>query len=672
MLLSLAVLLVTAACVLPTGARAAKVDSLIHSAQRASLVTAPSKEDVCHNFTVGDRNKGEFYSPRYPNDYPNNTECVAVLQAPFGSYIQVEFRDQFSLEESDTCEYDGLEIRNGRFGYSDLIDVICGHSFPSEVKSTDNFMWLRFKSDESIEYSGFRAVYHFIPLPTTRPEPPSCYFERTGASGLILSSEIYESVFQYYHSFKTPIECIWNITVQPGWHMYVNFEQYELTHPNDCDVNYIDIYESILSEEKRKARFCGTATEPQKSEGNVINIRFHVKEGVIDTSPAKRKFKFKILFTAFRTSDREKCNPRTEFDCDDGTCIDASLKCNSEDNCKYRYDEDPNTTCLQGGQGVLILTSEHMIIILVVFAALVVGMCTSIFVSCWGKIQERRQRELEYKLRRSRETSVEAGLDRALTVQGLDKNVMSLVSGSDRTMAGEYASHQPLLSSGGRSHTPVLPLPAHSVLPPAQLRRSHPKLASAGSSGEPVLIREEDEEDEDVDEEEEDMRETCYVCGESDLLQQPQQHHHHQQQQQSVVAGAQPPPPPPPHQSPHPSASSASAQHLHHDRRVLQQQHRQHHEVDEEDDDQYSTDTPPQIISVNCPLYHQHQQQQQQHMQQPQPLQPPPHHKSHVSIHTSSQQNIYQRDRSDSDDLIPPPPPPPALSHLRGRVNVLR
>lgn len=36
-------------------------------------------EDVCYNFTVGDRSKGEFYSPRYPNEYPNNTECIAVL-----------------------------------------------------------------------------------------------------------------------------------------------------------------------------------------------------------------------------------------------------------------------------------------------------------------------------------------------------------------------------------------------------------------------------------------------------------------------------------------------------------------------------------------------------------------------------------------------------------------
>lgn len=76
-----------------------------------------------------------------------------------------------------------------------------------------------------------------------------------------------------------------------------------------------------------------------------------------------------------------------------------------------------------GGKGVLILTSDHMIIILIVFFALVIGMCASIIVSCWGKIQERRQRELEYKIRRSREVSVEQGLDRTLTVTSLDRNM---------------------------------------------------------------------------------------------------------------------------------------------------------------------------------------------------------------------------------------------------------
>lgn len=48
-----------------------------------------------------------------------------------------------------------------------------------------------------------------------------------------------------------------------------------------------------------------------------------------------------------------------------------------------------------------------MIVILVVFFALVIGMCASIIVSCWGKIRERRQRELDYKFRNSSHPSLD-------------------------------------------------------------------------------------------------------------------------------------------------------------------------------------------------------------------------------------------------------------------------
>lgn len=63
-----------------------------------------------------------------------------------------------------------------------------------------------------------------------------------------------------------------------------------------------------------------------------------------------------------------------------------------------------------------------MVVILIVFCALVFGMCASITISCWSKIEERRQRKREYKLRRSRETSMEVGLDRTMTITSLDRS----------------------------------------------------------------------------------------------------------------------------------------------------------------------------------------------------------------------------------------------------------
>ena len=195
----------------------------------------------------------------------------------------------------------------------------------------------------------------------------------------------------------------------------------------------------------------------------------------------------------------------------------------------------------------MILTSDHMIIILIVFFALVIGMCASIIVSCWGKIQERRQREIEYKLRRSHETSVEQGLDRTMTVTSLDKS-----------MGVEFA---PMPSGHRRT-------PQQKMLESVVMRDS--------------LQGEDDDND-------------CYV----------------------------------------PDVE-------------LDDFRKGGHMVIEDDSYSPPSPPPPQMISINCPLYHQHQQQ-------------------HHQMQLQRQDSL----RSGSESPIPPPPPPPALSHLRGRVQVI-
>lgn len=211
----------------------------------------------------------------------------------------------------------------------------------------------------------------------------------------------------------------------------------------------------------------------------------------------------------------------------------------------------------------MILTSDHMVIILIVFFLLVIGMCASIIVSCWGKIQERRQRELEYKLRRSHETSVEQGLDRTMTVTSLDKGMGGASS--------EYSGHRNMVKGTMIGNDNVV------------LRDS--------------LQGEEDD---------------CYVPDmELDDLRKGFDGIDDDMMDESYSPGS-------------PGQNQG----------------------------------PPQVISINCPLYHQHQQQQmQQH--------------SHHHSHSHPQLQRHDSIRSGSESPIPPPPPPPALSHLRGRVQVI-
>ena len=80
--------------------------------------------------------------------------------------IKLDFRDEFNIEESVDCKHDYLEVRDGQHGYSNLLGKFCGRKFPEEITSKSRFLWLRFNSDESIEYNGFKAVWTTVPRPT--------------------------------------------------------------------------------------------------------------------------------------------------------------------------------------------------------------------------------------------------------------------------------------------------------------------------------------------------------------------------------------------------------------------------------------------------------------------------------------------------------------------------
>lgn len=59
------------------------------------------------------------------------------------------------------------QIRDGKYGFSKELGKFCGTAFPPIIYSSDRHLWLRFVSDENIEYDGFQAVFDFIQQPTT-------------------------------------------------------------------------------------------------------------------------------------------------------------------------------------------------------------------------------------------------------------------------------------------------------------------------------------------------------------------------------------------------------------------------------------------------------------------------------------------------------------------------
>lgn len=97
---------------------------------------------------------------------------ISIAAAEPGFLLQLDFRDTFHIEPSEGCRFDYLEVRDGAHGYSTLRGQFCGQTFPPMLTSSDRYFWLRFHSDENIEYSGFKAVYRTVPRPDNG-RPPS-------------------------------------------------------------------------------------------------------------------------------------------------------------------------------------------------------------------------------------------------------------------------------------------------------------------------------------------------------------------------------------------------------------------------------------------------------------------------------------------------------------------
>ncbi|XP_072172598.1 enteropeptidase-like [Diadema setosum] len=93
-------------------------------------------------------------SPNYPGSYGNNIEVEYSITAPDGYYIRARFLD-FRTED----DFDILTIRSGESEFTPdgaELAQLSGSDLPADVTSPGNTMWMRFTSDQSTTFGGYR------------------------------------------------------------------------------------------------------------------------------------------------------------------------------------------------------------------------------------------------------------------------------------------------------------------------------------------------------------------------------------------------------------------------------------------------------------------------------------------------------------------------------------
>jgi len=133
--------------------------------QQRKGFSASFKKEAIGPFPCGDvlAESGKIQSFNYPNDYPNNEDCIWKITVPSGSNVMLEFETPFDIERCRSrsdCSYDYLEIRDGGAATSPFLgEKLCGTTVPNTIKSTGNTMFVKFHSDGSQPRIGFSASF---------------------------------------------------------------------------------------------------------------------------------------------------------------------------------------------------------------------------------------------------------------------------------------------------------------------------------------------------------------------------------------------------------------------------------------------------------------------------------------------------------------------------------
>ncbi|XP_054258423.1 tolloid-like protein 2 [Macrosteles quadrilineatus] len=241
-------------------------------------------EDACGG--VIDASNGTITSPSFPELYPTNKICVWEIIAPPQYRITLNFT-HFDLEGnnvSQECEYDSVEVHSKMS--ADVLrrhGVFCGSRLPPLVTSEGNSLRIEFSSDNSVQKSGFAAVF-FTDMDECATDNGGCQhecrntigsyscwchngftlhenghdckeggckYELTAPVGTV-SSPNYPD---YYPSRK---DCVWHFTTTPGHRIKLLFTEFEMEPHQECAYDHIVLYDGDSTDSHILGRFCGS------------------------------------------------------------------------------------------------------------------------------------------------------------------------------------------------------------------------------------------------------------------------------------------------------------------------------------------------------------------------------------------------------------------------------
>jgi len=245
-----------------------------------------SDEKRCENACGGliEAVNGTITSPSFPDLYPANKNCIWEVLAPPQWKITVNFT-HFDIEgNNQDCEYDSLSL-SSKMGSGEVRKhgLFCGSRLPPVITSEGNSLRLEFNSDNSVQKSGFAAIF-FTDKDECAVENGGCQhicrntigsYYCSCQQGYVLhendhdckeggckhevtspSGELSSPHYPDYYPAKK--DCVWLFTTTPGHRIKLIFTSFEMEPHQECAYDHIVVFDGHTTESRALGRFCGS------------------------------------------------------------------------------------------------------------------------------------------------------------------------------------------------------------------------------------------------------------------------------------------------------------------------------------------------------------------------------------------------------------------------------
>ncbi|XP_016960549.1 cubilin isoform X2 [Drosophila biarmipes] len=455
--------------------------------------TAAPDGTCSFTYVSSSKKRGELNSPRYPSNYPSDTNCSYLFLAEADEQVTIVF-DHFKIKAdnnanatagaygSGACFEDWLEMYVVYRDNNDrLLGRYCGQTAPGPVESPRGAVGLRITlhTDQESVASGFKARYFFE---SAKSDAGDCGGNFSNQDSGLITSPNWPAGYKAPGRGMASNACNWVMKARPGYKLSIHFEQFGLEGDpanRGCPAAVLRLWMNVDSDQP-PMELCGEKPPVEQwhytSTGQTARISFTTSDKTVGAQG------FRIVWTEIQDSGPGPpsvglhCESTYHFQCGAGYCISDKLRCDGVKNCGPGDDTDElhcTTEAAEEDYDVLI------IITLLVVSSLICLLC----ILCHSRRNRRnhvRQLGLHRNAHYDSQTSATAGL-----------------SSSRRHLQSGGASIAGSLHgiNSGNLMIPPAPLPPTSVPPPPHICIAGVDMGMGMGMGHGLMSNGEDDDD---------------------------------------------------------------------------------------------------------------------------------------------------------------------------------